>query len=109
MLDSWGLFVACRYQEHGDNLQIENIKLTEDLETQKLNLRDINEFLTNELKARSLTTSALEAKVYEFNQLMEEIKKGHEVRGKEGAVGLPICVFTEPRPASAMHLPGEPQ
>lgn len=46
---------------------------------QKLNLRDINEFLTNELKARSLTTSALEAKVTELNALMEEVKKSHEV------------------------------
>jgi hypothetical protein len=72
--------LARRYQEHGDQLQIENFKLSEDLETQKLNLRDINEFLTNELKARSLTTSALEAKVYELNQLMEEVRKNHEVR-----------------------------
>ena len=69
-----------RYQGHGDQLQVENIKLSEALETQKLNLRDINEFLTNELKARSLTTSALEAKVYELNILLEDSKKAHEVR-----------------------------
>ncbi|GLI71142.1 hypothetical protein VaNZ11_016242 [Volvox africanus] len=67
-----------RYQEHGDRLQVDVLKLTDDLETQKLNLRDINEFLTNELKARSLTTSALEAKVAELNNLLEEIRKSHE-------------------------------
>ena len=59
------------------------MKLNEELDTQKLNLRDINEFLTNELKARSLTTSALEAKVYELNQMLEEVRKGQEV-GREG-------------------------
>ncbi|KAG2424476.1 hypothetical protein HXX76_014528 [Chlamydomonas incerta] len=67
-----------RYQDHGDRLQVDVVRLTDELETQKLNLRDINEFLTNELKARSLTTSALEAKVAELNGLMDEVKKSHE-------------------------------
>mmetsp|Transcript_5179 Transcript_5179/g.11289 ORF Transcript_5179/g.11289 Transcript_5179/m.11289 type:complete len:601 (-) Transcript_5179:161-1963(-) len=67
-----------RYQDNGERLQVENIRLNDELETQKLNLRDINEFLTNELKARSLTTSALEAKVFELNQLLDEIRKNHE-------------------------------
>eukprot|EP00798_Chlamydomonas_sp_ICE-L_P009811 gene9811-7699_t len=67
-----------RYQDTGDRLQIDNLKLTDELETQRLNLRDINEFLTNELKARSLTTSALEAKVHELNHLLEAIRKNHE-------------------------------
>ncbi|EFJ51363.1 hypothetical protein VOLCADRAFT_103408 [Volvox carteri f. nagariensis] len=67
-----------RYQEHGDRLQVDVLKLTDELETQKLNLRDINEFLTNELKARSATTSALEAKLAELNTLMEEVRKSHE-------------------------------
>lgn len=39
-----------RYQDHGDRLQVDVVRLTDELETQKLNLRDINEFLTNELK-----------------------------------------------------------
>ena len=72
-----------RYQDNADKLQVDNIKLEEELETQKLNLRDINEFLTNELKARSLTTSALEAKVFELNSLMEDVRKAHEVRGMQ--------------------------
>ncbi|GFR49769.1 hypothetical protein Agub_g11933, partial [Astrephomene gubernaculifera] len=67
-----------RYQEHGDRLQVDVVKLSDELETQKLNLRDINEFLTNELKARSLTTTALEAKVAELNTLLEDVKKSHE-------------------------------
>eukprot|EP00955_Chlamydomonas_euryale_P096921 365042-Chlamydomonas_euryale.AAC.26 len=70
-----------RYQEFGDKLHFDNIRLNEELETQKLNLRDINEFLTNELKARSLTSSALEAKVYEMTQQMEEASKKSEVSG----------------------------
>lgn len=43
-------YYLCRYQSNGDKLQLENIRLIEDLDIQKLNLRDINEFLTNELK-----------------------------------------------------------
>lgn len=31
-------------------MQVDNMRLADELETQKLNLRDINEFLTNELK-----------------------------------------------------------
>ncbi|GAX79973.1 hypothetical protein CEUSTIGMA_g7412.t1 [Chlamydomonas eustigma] len=67
-----------RYQDFGDRLQVENVKLNEELETQKLNLRDINEFLTNELKARSLTTSAMEAKVVELYHLLDDLNKSHE-------------------------------
>lgn len=59
---------------------MENVKLNDELETQKLNLRDINEFLTNELKARSLTTSAMEAKVVELYHLLDDVNKSHEVR-----------------------------
>ena len=62
----------------GDKLHVDNIKLEEELEQQKLNLRDINEFLTNELKARSLTTSAMEAKVMELYHLLDDQQKKHE-------------------------------
>lgn len=41
---------ARSYQAHGDRLQGDVLRLGDELETQKLNLRDINEFLTNELK-----------------------------------------------------------
>ena len=43
-------------------------------------IQDINEFLTNELKARSLTTSAMEAKVVELYHLLDDVNKKHEVR-----------------------------
>lgn len=69
----------CRYQEQSDQLQIENIKLAEDLENEKLTLRDVNEFLQNELKARSITANALESKVYELSNMLEDNKKTHEV------------------------------
>jgi hypothetical protein len=46
-----------RYQEAGDKLAVENFKLTDELAKQKVTLQDINEFLTNELKARSVTTT----------------------------------------------------
>lgn len=67
-----------RYQDFGDKLHVDNIKLEEELEQQKLNLRDINEFLTNELKARSLTTSAMEGKVMELYHQIDELQRRHE-------------------------------
>lgn len=70
---------CCRYQEQGEKLQVDNFRLSDELEAQKVNLKDINEFLTNELKARSLTTSALEEKVLELTQKMEDIQRECEV------------------------------
>lgn len=67
-----------RYQDTGDKLQVENVKLNEELETSKNNLKDINEFLTNELKARSLTTTALEGRLLELQRLLEDHKKQQE-------------------------------
>lgn len=67
-----------RYQEQGEKLQVENFKLFEELEIQRVNLRDISEFLTNELKARSLTTTALEEKVLELQQHVEDQRKHYE-------------------------------
>eukprot|EP00803_Ostreobium_quekettii_P004601 evm.model.scf_1052.4 EVM.evm.TU.scf_1052.4 scf_1052:32928-39739(+) len=72
-----------RYQEQGEKLHVENIKLSEELDAQKGNLRDVNEFLTNELKARSLATTELEEKLAELDkqrlseraQLKAEISK----------------------------------
>eukprot|EP01026_Neomeris_dumetosa_P003583 TRINITY_DN10963_c0_g1_i2.p2 TRINITY_DN10963_c0_g1~~TRINITY_DN10963_c0_g1_i2.p2 ORF type:complete len:232 (-),score=43.87 TRINITY_DN10963_c0_g1_i2:21-716(-) len=71
-----------RYQEQGDSLLLDNLKLSDELENSKCNLKEINEFLTNELKARALTSAALEQKLQdnqaayeeEFNRLHNEIK-----------------------------------
>lgn len=51
---------------------MENFKLSEDLEGQKLNLKDITEFLTAELKARTLSSTALEEKAAELQAALDE-------------------------------------
>ncbi|KAK9817802.1 hypothetical protein WJX72_002415 [[Myrmecia] bisecta] len=67
-----------RYQERGETLLIENVKLTDELEEQKDNLRDINEFLTNELKARSLAGAALEQRITELEKELATVKSKAE-------------------------------
>eukprot|EP00775_Hariotina_reticulata_P008322 gene8322-8507_t len=64
-----------RYQEAGDKLAVDNFKLTDELAKQKVTLQDINEFLTNELKARSVTTTQLEERVLELTNRMQEVQK----------------------------------
>lgn len=94
-----GFALGFRYQENGEKLVVDNFKLSEELETQKLNLRDINEFLTNELKARSLTTSALESKVQELNVLVEDVRRSHEVRPLEfGCIRWKLRLGSEMQP-----------
>lgn len=73
------LGIRRRYQLQGERLQVENIKLSEELDSQKASLKDINEFLTNELKARSVTTSALEKTIAELEEKLEEQKGSYEV------------------------------
>lgn len=46
-----------RYQAAGEKLTVENFCLADELAKQKLTLADINEFLTTELKARSLAAA----------------------------------------------------
>lgn len=48
---------TCRYQEAGERLAVENFSLADEVARQKLTLQDINEFLTNELKARSIAAA----------------------------------------------------
>lgn len=59
-----------KYLDNNDHLTGENTRLADELETQKINLKDISEFLTNELKAKELSHSALEQRVI---QLEEEL------------------------------------
>ncbi|GMH42618.1 hypothetical protein BSKO_10537 [Bryopsis sp. KO-2023] len=80
-----------RYQLQGERLQVENIKLTQELDNQKANLRDINEFLTNELQARSITTTTLEQNIAELQGKMEQQKSEYEAeisKLKEENVGI---------------------
>ena len=69
----------CRYQEQYDSLRVENFKLTEELEDQKSKLKDINEFLVNELKARALSFAALQAELTETKKTMEENQANFQV------------------------------
>lgn len=69
----------CRHQERGDTLFIENARLGQDLETQKLNLADINEFLTGELEASSKKLRQMEEKASALQQQMDDIKEIHTV------------------------------
>mmetsp|Transcript_31038 Transcript_31038/g.73792 ORF Transcript_31038/g.73792 Transcript_31038/m.73792 type:complete len:572 (-) Transcript_31038:333-2048(-) len=63
-----------KYQSKGEALEDENSRLAKELDQSRLNLRDINEFLTNELKARSLTSAALEQKMMELEEEMQKMQ-----------------------------------
>lgn len=49
-----------RCQALGEKLALENFGLADEVAKQKVTLEDINEFLTNELKARSLATAQVQ-------------------------------------------------
>ena len=51
------------YQNKSEELSAQNIELIDELETQRVNLKDINEFLTNEKKAKELATAEMEQRV----------------------------------------------
>lgn len=70
----------CRYQEQSDTLRVDNYKLTEELEEQKSKLKDINEFLVNELKARALSFATLQAELTETKKTMEDNKTHFQVQ-----------------------------
>ncbi len=68
-----------RYHERGEQLLVANVKLADELENNRLNLHDINEFLTNELKARALAGAALEQKVAALERELKTCKENAEV------------------------------
>ncbi|GBF97785.1 hypothetical protein Rsub_10210 [Raphidocelis subcapitata] len=74
-----------RYQQLGERLQVENFKLSDELEASKLNLRDINEFLTNELKARTAAAAALDERVALLTQRLEEQRQEREAEAARAA------------------------
>ena len=73
------LRTAYRYQETGEQLQLSNFKLFEELETQKSTLSDVHEFLTKALEERSAANAALEAQVAEVTARLEEAQLQHQV------------------------------
>lgn len=64
-----------KYQEKGNELVEENQKMAAELQSQKNNLHDINEFLTNELKAKEISSSALEHRVAELEAQLESTQE----------------------------------
>lgn len=70
---------TCRHQERGDVLFIENARLGQDLETQKLNLADINEFLTSEIEASSKKLKQVEDKAAALQQQVDDVMDTHTV------------------------------
>ncbi|KAA6417714.1 MAG: hypothetical protein FRX49_12300 [Trebouxia sp. A1-2] len=66
-----------RHQERGEVLLVENARLGQDLETQKLNLADINEFLTSELDKTSAKLIQLEDKAGKVQQRLDELVENH--------------------------------
>lgn len=61
-------------------LLVENARLGQDLETQKLNLADINEFLTGELDKTSTKLTQLESRAGKLQQELDDLKESHVVR-----------------------------
>jgi hypothetical protein len=70
---------ACRYQDQAAKLQVQNYQLSEELEQQKSKLKDINDFLVNELKARALSFAVLQSDLAEAKKTKDEIKESYEV------------------------------
>ncbi|KAL3148627.1 hypothetical protein ABBQ38_014050 [Trebouxia sp. C0009 RCD-2024] len=66
-----------RHQERGDVLFVENARLGQDLETQKLNLADINEFLTSELEASAKKLRQMEDKADALQQQVDDARDTH--------------------------------
>ena len=69
----------CRHQERGDVLFVENARLGQDLETQKLNLADINDFLTSELEASAKKLRQMEDKAAALQQQVDDARDTHTV------------------------------
>lgn len=73
------MLAYCRHQERGEVLLVENARLGQDLETQKLNLADINEFLTSELDKTSAKLMQLEDKAGKMQQRLDDLMENHVV------------------------------
>jgi len=73
------MLAHCRHQERGEVLLVENARLGQDLETQKLNLADINEFLTSELDKTSAKLMQLEDKAGKMQQQLDDLMENHVV------------------------------
>eukprot|EP00238_Polyblepharides_amylifera_P010930 CAMPEP_0196590072 /NCGR_PEP_ID=MMETSP1081-20130531/65461_1 /TAXON_ID=36882 /ORGANISM="Pyramimonas amylifera, Strain CCMP720" /LENGTH=518 /DNA_ID=CAMNT_0041913055 /DNA_START=52 /DNA_END=1605 /DNA_ORIENTATION=+ len=74
-----------KYVDRTTHLTGEYTRLSDELETQKINLKDINEFLTNELKAKETYCVDLERRGQELEQLLEQERLNAENERKKAA------------------------
>jgi hypothetical protein len=63
-----------KYQSRGKYLADLNQELIDELETQKVNLQDINSYLTNELRAKELATGEMEGRVASLARELDELR-----------------------------------
>jgi hypothetical protein len=70
---------VCRYQDQSAKLQVQNYQLSEELDQQKSKLKDINDFLVNELKARALSFAVLQSDLAEAKKSKDQMKDSYEV------------------------------
>lgn len=73
---------ARRYQDQTAALQAQNYTLSEELEAQKGKLKDINDFLVNELKARALSFAVLQSDLTEARKAKDDDKEAYEARSE---------------------------
>ena len=67
-----------KYQDRGDALLRDNLRLNDELETQQENLKDINAFLTNELTSKEAQLLNLEQEHAALEKLHEDTKAKYE-------------------------------
>lgn len=69
-----------KYQSRGKALADVNLELIDELETQKVNLKDINSYLTNELCAKELATGEMEHRVASLAKDLDDLRDLGETR-----------------------------
>jgi hypothetical protein len=72
--------LQCRYQNAGEQLAVDNLKLSDELKAWKGNAHDITAVLTSEVKVLRLANDALLAEVASLQQQVDDVKKQYEVR-----------------------------
>jgi hypothetical protein len=70
----------CRYQAQAGELQVGSFRLAEQLDEQRCKLRDINDFLVNELKARALSCAVLQGELTEAVKARDAANERCEAR-----------------------------
>ena len=70
----------CRSKEEFAGVVSTNQRLKAETATSKADLRDINEYLTNQLKATALTNATLASRCDDLDQRLQEAAAAHAVR-----------------------------